>query len=37
MLILGWALGGTVGVVTFAYLVTIGPMAHVFVPLFSRE
>ena len=37
VLILGWALGGTVGVVTFAYLVTIGPMAHVFVPLFSRQ
>ena len=37
VLILGWLLGGTVGVVTFAYLVTIGPMAHVFVPLFTRE
>ena len=36
VLLLGWALGGTVGVVTFAYLVTIGPMAHVFVPLFTR-
>ena len=28
VLIIGWLLGGTVGVVTFAYLVTIGPMAH---------
>ena len=37
VLILGWALGGTVGVVTFAYLVTIGPMAHLFVPLFTRQ
>ena len=37
VLLLGWALGGTVGVVTFAYLVTIGPMAHVFVPLFTRQ
>jgi hypothetical protein len=22
--------------VTFAYLVTIGPLAHIFVPLFTR-
>ena len=37
VLILGWLLGGTVGLVTFVYLVTIGPLAHVFVPLFTRE
>jgi uncharacterized membrane protein YczE len=36
VLILGWLLGGTVGLVTFAYLVTIGPLAHIFVPLFTR-
>jgi uncharacterized membrane protein YczE len=32
----GWLLGGTVGVGTVAYAVCIGPLAHVFVPLFSR-
>jgi uncharacterized membrane protein YczE len=37
VLILGWLLGGTVGLVTFAYLATIGPLAHVFVPLFTRD
>ena len=36
VLLLGWLLGGTVGLVTFAYLVTIGPLAHFFVPLFTR-
>jgi uncharacterized membrane protein YczE len=35
VLVLGWLLGGTVGLVTFAYLVTIGPLAHIFVPLFT--
>jgi uncharacterized membrane protein YczE len=37
VLILGWLLGGTVGLVTFAYLVTIGPLAHFFVPIFTRD
>jgi uncharacterized membrane protein YczE len=37
VLVLGWLLGGTVGVVTVLYLVSIGPLAHVFVPLFSRR
>jgi uncharacterized membrane protein YczE len=37
VLVLGWLLGGTVGIVTVLYLVSIGPLAHVFVPLFSRE
>jgi uncharacterized membrane protein YczE len=37
VLALGWLLGGTVGVVTVIYLLTIGPLAHVFVPLFSRR
>jgi uncharacterized membrane protein YczE len=33
----GWLLGGTVGVGTVVYAVCIGPLAHVFVPLFSRR
>lgn len=33
----GWLLGGTVGVGTVVYAVCIGPLAHVFVPLFSRQ
>ena len=37
VLVLGWLLGGTVGVVTVIYLVSIGPLAHAFVPLFSRR
>ncbi|HEY4348771.1 MAG TPA: hypothetical protein VGM80_14400 [Gaiellaceae bacterium] len=36
VLALGWLLGGTVGVVTVLYLVSIGPLAHVFVPLLAR-
>ena len=32
----GWLLGGTVGVGTVVYAVSIGPLAHVFIPLFSR-
>jgi uncharacterized membrane protein YczE len=32
----GWALGGTVGVGTVVYALAIGPLAHVFVPLFAR-
>jgi uncharacterized membrane protein YczE len=31
----GWLLGGTVGVGTVAYALAIGPLAHVFVPLFT--
>jgi uncharacterized membrane protein YczE len=37
VLVLGWFLGGTVGVITVIYLVSIGPLAHVFVPLFTRR
>jgi uncharacterized membrane protein YczE len=37
VLVLGWVLGGNVGVVTVIYLLAIGPLAHVFVPLFSRR
>jgi len=36
VLVAGWLLGGTVGVGTVVYAVCIGPLAHVFVPLFSR-
>ena len=36
VLLVGWLLGGTVGVGTVAYAVCIGPLAHIFVPLFSR-
>lgn len=32
---LGWGLGGTVGVGTVAYALSIGPLAHVFIPLFT--
>lgn len=33
---LGWLLGGTVGVGTLLYAVAIGPLAHVFIPLFHQ-
>jgi uncharacterized membrane protein YczE len=36
VLALGWILGGTVGIGTVIYLATIGPLAHIFVPFFSR-
>ncbi len=32
----GWALGGTVGVGTVVYALSIGPLAHIFIPLFSH-
>jgi len=32
----GWFLGGTLGVGTVLYVLAIGPLAHHFVPLFSR-
>jgi uncharacterized membrane protein YczE len=32
----GWALGGTVGVGTVMYALSIVPLAHVFVPLFAH-
>ncbi len=35
VLAVGWLLGGTVGIGTVAYAVLIGPLAHVFIPLFS--
>jgi uncharacterized membrane protein YczE len=36
VLLTGWLLGGTVGIGTVVYLVGIGPLAHIFVPFFSR-
>jgi len=36
VLLIGWLLGGSVGIGTLVYAVCIGPLAHVFVPLFSR-
>ena len=36
VLAIGFALGGTVGIGTLAYALAIGPLAHLFVPLFSR-
>jgi uncharacterized membrane protein YczE len=35
VLVLGAALGGTVGVGTVVYALSIGPLAHVFVPAFA--
>jgi uncharacterized membrane protein YczE len=37
VLLAGWLLGGTVGIGTVVYAVCIGPLAHVFVPLFSQS
>lgn len=36
VLVTGFLLGGTVGVGTLLYAVCIGPLAHVFIPFFSR-
>jgi uncharacterized membrane protein YczE len=36
VLFVGWRLGGTVGVGTVVYALAIGPLAHVFVPLFAH-
>jgi uncharacterized membrane protein YczE len=35
VLAVGWLLGGTVGLGTVLYAVSIGPLAHVFIPLFT--
>lgn len=35
VLAIGWLLGGTVGLGTIAYALAIGPLAHVFIPLFT--
>ena len=36
VLVTGWLLGGTVGVGTVLYALSIGPLAHFFIPLFAR-
>jgi uncharacterized membrane protein YczE len=36
VLVAGWRLGGTVGAGTLVYALSIGPLAHVFIPLFSH-
>ncbi|HLY33946.1 MAG TPA: hypothetical protein VKQ07_05395 [Jatrophihabitantaceae bacterium] len=37
VLVTGWALGGTVGIGTVAFAVSIGPLVQVFLPLFDRD
>jgi uncharacterized membrane protein YczE len=37
VLAVGWTLGGTVGVGTVVYAISIGPLAHVFIPLLAIE
>src|SRR5271170_2222691 len=37
VLLAGWLLGGTVGIGTVVYAVGIGPLAHIFIPLFARK
>lgn len=37
VLAIGWLLGGTVGVGTAVYALSIGPLAHVFIPLFAPK
>lgn len=36
VLVTGWLLGGAVGVGTVLYALAIGPLAHLFIPLFAR-
>jgi uncharacterized membrane protein YczE len=36
VLVTGWLLGGKVGIGTVVYALAIGPLAHVFVPLFAH-
>ena len=37
VLVIGWLLGGTVGIGTVLYALTIGPIVHRTVPAFSRD
>jgi uncharacterized membrane protein YczE len=37
VLLVGWLLGGTVGVGTLLYAVSIGPLAHFFIPVLSTR
>jgi uncharacterized membrane protein YczE len=36
VLAVGWSLGGKVGVGTLVYALSIGPLAHLFIPLFAH-
>ncbi len=36
VLVIGWALGGTVGIGTVLFALSIGPIAHVTIPFFGR-
>lgn len=35
VLLIGWLIGGTVGLGTVAYALAIGPLAHLFIPIFD--
>jgi len=37
VLVIGWLLGGTLGVGTVLYALAIGPLSHVFIPMFSQK
>lgn len=37
VLAIGWLLGGTLGIGTVLFAFGIGPLAHVFLPLFDRR
>jgi uncharacterized membrane protein YczE len=37
VLMAGWLLGGSVGIGTLVYALAIGPLAHVFIPLFDLD
>jgi uncharacterized membrane protein YczE len=37
VLVVGWLLGGTVGIGTVLFAVTIGPIVHVTIPAFTRR
>ena len=37
VLVVGWALGGTVGIGTVGYALLIGPLAQLFIPIFDSE
>ncbi|HIW63372.1 MAG TPA: hypothetical protein H9881_13010 [Candidatus Stackebrandtia excrementipullorum] len=37
VLVIGWLLGGTVWIGTLLYALAIGPLAHVFIPMFTRS
>ena len=36
VLVIGWLLGGNVGIGTVLYAVSIGPLAHIFIPLLAN-